>query len=171
MFLAGRCEFFRSLLEHDHFGEAERDEESGLPCFRLLGFSHSVFRAILRFLYTDHCELTLHTVSDVLEAADLCLLPRLRVVCDRFLRTAPMRPDNEDVFLRIAQLHNLSWLCDLIERRQLQRVLALQTDMAPKPQTHRKPVRPITTSRATIGPSTPIPRAESIKKNHHCSIL
>lgn len=82
-----------------------------LPLVRLDGVSRNVFEKIVRFVYTNTCQLDVDCVQDVLEAADLFLLPGLKSLCGVFIADC-LEVDNVVQITRTARLFGLHRLED-----------------------------------------------------------
>ena len=82
-----------------------------LPLIRLHSVSRRVFERIVRYVYTNRCELDADIVYDVLEAADQFLLPGLKIICGLFIAEC-LEVENVMEVLRTARLFTLHRLED-----------------------------------------------------------
>jgi N-acetylneuraminic acid mutarotase len=71
-----RCSYFQALFLGDM-------RESRLSTIRIEQVSHSIFLAILEYLYTDQLRIPFHHSMEVFEAADLFMIPRLKTMCEK----------------------------------------------------------------------------------------
>ena len=110
VFLA-RSEYFQVVLE-DHFNEATEDEEFHLTTINFNQVSPEVFSCIVFFVYTNDCEISEDSISELLHTADMCLLPGLKKLCGKWLAKVIDR-DNVLEILRTSRLFHLARLEDL----------------------------------------------------------
>ena len=82
-----------------------------LPLVRLHSVSRPVFERIVRYVYTNKCELDADIVYEVLEAADQFLLPGLKIICGLFIAEC-LEVENVMEVLRTARLFTLHRLED-----------------------------------------------------------
>jgi len=106
-----------------------------LPLIRLHSVSRPVFERIVRYVYTNKCDLDAEIVYDVLEAADQFLLPGLKTICGLFIAEC-LEVENVMEVLRTARLFTLHRLEDscyafiaknlehLVHSAELKRVIA-----------------------------------------------
>lgn len=97
-----------------------------LPLIRLHSVSYQVFEQIVNYVYTNHCDLSLDNVYDVLEAADQYLLPGLKSICGVFI-SQYLDVDNVVAVLETARLfglHRLEGACLAFVAQNIEALLA-----------------------------------------------
>jgi len=108
--LFARSEYFRALIQ-DHFCELEQDEGSNIPLIRIQHVSPKVFGSVLVFVYTNSCQITEETISELLNVGDMFLLPGLKRECGNWLLKY-IDQDNVISILNTARLFQLPRLED-----------------------------------------------------------
>ncbi|XP_059091726.1 ankyrin repeat and BTB/POZ domain-containing protein 1-like isoform X2 [Tigriopus californicus] len=102
---SARSDYFRALI-HDHFHEASYDSVHDQLSIPIHNIPAEVFAAIMSHIYSNEQELTTKNVYEVLEAADLYLLPSLKRQCGNFLSQF-LDLDNVVSLLQTARLFGL----------------------------------------------------------------
>lgn len=110
-FVCGRSDYFKALLR-DHFHETAVDEERNLPVITLQDVSANVFLQIMYYMYQNAFEMSLNTVFDVLQLADMYFLQGMKRQCGAFLGQN-LDVDNVVSLIRTSRLFELPRLEDL----------------------------------------------------------
>ena len=79
-----RSEYFRALLA-DHFSECREEGPGRLPTVPLSHTPATVFSCVVQFVYTDDCDVSEESVLELLQTADMFLLPGLTKLCGNML--------------------------------------------------------------------------------------
>ncbi|OWA52724.1 Ankyrin repeat and BTB/POZ domain-containing protein 1 [Hypsibius exemplaris] len=80
VFVCNRSEYLRALVT-DHFHESVVTA-TGIPVIKVGGVTADIFRAVVQFIYQDFVtDLTAENVLDLLDTAELYLLPGLKKQC------------------------------------------------------------------------------------------
>ena len=81
---SARSDYFRALIE-DHFKESSIDEQSKVTVININDVQPDIFSLIVAHVYSNGQDLEPNNVYDVLEAAEMFLLPELKRQCGVFL--------------------------------------------------------------------------------------
>jgi len=103
-----RCEHFRGM-----FSSGLRESRSNK--ITITDFSYEVFSEVIRFIYTDSCNITNDTIPDLLAASNFYQLDRLKALCEDYWYK-DMDISNVAHFLAIADRFNANQLKKLFIR-------------------------------------------------------
>jgi len=107
-----RSSYFQALF----LGEMK---ESRLSTVKIEQVRHSIFLAVLEYLYTDQVRIPLDSAMDLFEAADLFCIPRLMTMCEkRMLQSITV--ENAATIFHAADMHTATSL----RRKALKYILA-----------------------------------------------
>jgi len=94
-------------------------KESRLSTVKIEQVRHSIFLAVLEYLYTDQVRIPLDSAMDLFEAADLFCIPRLMTMCEkRMLQSITV--ENAATIFHAADMHTATSL----RRKALKYILA-----------------------------------------------
>ena len=99
-----RCPYFRAMLLGDM-------AESSQAVVNLEIVRHSIFAAVLEYLYTDTVAIPLDSAMELFVAADCFDIPRLQAMCERRLLES-MTVENAASILLTADVHSATSLRD-----------------------------------------------------------
>jgi hypothetical protein len=97
-----RCKYFRAMLAGDM--RESREREVVIPDVR-----HSIFLALLEYLYTDDLEVHLDAAMELFETADRFGVERLKKMCESKMLES-INVDNAAGLFHAADQHNASGL-------------------------------------------------------------
>ena len=99
-----RCPYFRAMLLGDM-------AESSQSVVNIEMVRHSIFTAILEYLYTDTVAIPLDSAMELFVAADCFHIPRLQAMCERRLLES-MTVENAAAIFHTADVHSATSLRD-----------------------------------------------------------
>lgn len=121
--LLSRCPYFTAMFASEMKESLERKVRlpryGGVVILYFLflqvtieNISHDIFLLMLRYLYTDDCEITLENAMELFEAADIYGIDRLKSMCEQTIISS-IDIDNAAAIFHASDMHHAQYLREM----------------------------------------------------------
>mmetsp|Transcript_30954 Transcript_30954/g.30428 ORF Transcript_30954/g.30428 Transcript_30954/m.30428 type:complete len:124 (+) Transcript_30954:628-999(+) len=97
-----RCSYFQAMFTSEM---KEKTQEK----IKIESISYQVFLHLLRYLYTDDCDINLENAMELFEAADIFGIDRLKMMCEQTIMSN-IDIDNAAAIFQASDMHNATSL-------------------------------------------------------------